>query len=76
VNFLIEGVPLFTANQGDVVFAPTGRWHRPTPTGKNNGTRIAVIARTGLSASESARANLHFYQEDKTPGTAVRAANQ
>lgn len=76
VNFLIEGVPLFTANQGDIVFAPIGRWHRPTPTGKGNGTRIAVIARTGLSASDTARANLHFYQENVTPGTAARAASR
>jgi mannose-6-phosphate isomerase-like protein (cupin superfamily) len=76
VNFLIEGVPLFTANQGDVVFAPTGRWHRPTPTGTANGTRIAVIARTGLPNSGTASANLHFYQENVRPGTATRAVSQ
>lgn len=73
VNFLIEGLPLFKAEQGDIVFAPTGRWHRPTPTGTGNGTRIAVIARTGLPNSGTASANLHFYQESVVPGTAARA---
>jgi len=32
-EFLIEGEPLITAEQGDVVFSPVGRWHRVTAAG-------------------------------------------
>ena len=67
VDFKIEGEPLFTAHQGDIVFAPVGRWHRPSASG-SGGTRVAVIARTGLPNSGTATANLHFFQADKNPG--------
>jgi mannose-6-phosphate isomerase-like protein (cupin superfamily) len=52
-NFLIEGVASFTAEAGDVVFAPVGRWHRVTAGGEGNSTRLAINARPG---------NLHWYQ--------------
>jgi mannose-6-phosphate isomerase-like protein (cupin superfamily) len=51
-QFLLEGVPLFTAQEGDVVFKPTGRWHRVNATGTATATRLAINARPG---------NLHWY---------------
>jgi len=42
VNFLIEGVPYFTADQGDIVYAPAGRWHRATSGGTGTATRISI----------------------------------
>ena len=42
VDFLIEGVPFFTATQGDVVYAPQGRWHRATSGGTGMATRISI----------------------------------
>lgn len=42
VDYLIEGVPFFTAAQGDVVYAPAGRWHRATAGGTGMATRIAI----------------------------------
>lgn len=55
-NFLIEGEKPFTAGEGDVVFAPVGRFHRVTAGGEGMSTRLAIDARPG---------NLHWYQ----PGT-------
>ncbi|HWU55551.1 MAG TPA: hypothetical protein VN175_08620, partial [Rhizomicrobium sp.] len=52
-NFLLEGVAPFTAEAGDVVFAPIGRWHRVTASGEGMSTRLAINARPG---------NLHWYQ--------------
>jgi mannose-6-phosphate isomerase-like protein (cupin superfamily) len=56
-NFLIEGEAPFTAEAGDVVFAPIGRWHRVSSGGEGPSTRLAINARPG---------NLHWYQ----PGAA------
>jgi quercetin dioxygenase-like cupin family protein len=42
VNFLIEGVPYFSAAQGDVVYAPAGRWHRATSGGVGTATRLSI----------------------------------
>jgi quercetin dioxygenase-like cupin family protein len=42
VDFLIEGVPFFTALQGDIVYAPAGRWHRATSGGTGTATRISI----------------------------------
>lgn len=42
VNFLIEGVPYFTATQGDIVYAPAGRWHRATSGGTGMATRVSI----------------------------------
>jgi mannose-6-phosphate isomerase-like protein (cupin superfamily) len=53
-TFLIEGEPLITAEQGDVVFAPVGRWHNVTATVAGHSTRLAINARPE---------NLHWYPE-------------
>jgi mannose-6-phosphate isomerase-like protein (cupin superfamily) len=52
-NFLIEGEQPFTASEGDVVFAPVGRFHRVTAGGGGMSTRLAINARPG---------NLHWFQ--------------
>lgn len=54
-DFLIEGEPLFVAEEGDVVFAPVGRWHRVTASGNAMSTRLAIDARPQ---------NLHWYPSD------------
>lgn len=41
-DYLIEGVPLFTAGEGDVVYVPAGRFHRPTFGGSGMSTRIGI----------------------------------
>ena len=53
-SFLIEGEKLITAQQGDVVFAPVGRWHNVTASGAGHSTRLAINARPE---------NLHWYPE-------------
>lgn len=45
IDYLIEGVPFFTAEQGDVVYAPQGRWHRASVGGSGMGTRLAINPR-------------------------------
>jgi len=30
IGYQIEGYPFFTADQGDIVTAQKGRWHRPS----------------------------------------------
>jgi mannose-6-phosphate isomerase-like protein (cupin superfamily) len=45
VDYLIEGLPLFTAEQGDVVYAPQGRWHRASSGGTGTATRVAINPR-------------------------------
>ena len=52
-EFLIEGVPLITAEFGDIVFAPEERWHRATAAGTGFGTRQAITPRPP---------SLHYYQ--------------
>ena len=37
VEFQIEGVPLIRATQGDIVYAPAGRWHRSGHAGEQDG---------------------------------------
>ena len=58
-EFLIEGVPLITADVGDVVFAPEERWHRATAAGTGMGTRLAITPRPP---------SLHYYQPDHAGG--------
>jgi quercetin dioxygenase-like cupin family protein len=41
-DYLIEGVPFFTAEEGDVVYAPAGRFHRPTFSGSGMSTRLGI----------------------------------
>jgi mannose-6-phosphate isomerase-like protein (cupin superfamily) len=45
VDYLIEGQPLFTAEEGDVVYVPQGRWHRATSSGTGMATRLAINPR-------------------------------
>jgi len=52
-DFLIEGEPLIHASQGDIVFAPSGRWHRATAGGTGMSTRLPIFSRPG---------DLHFFQ--------------
>lgn len=58
-NFLIEGERPFTAEEGDVVYAPVGRFHRVTSGDEGMSTRLAINARPG---------NLHWYQPGKAGG--------
>ncbi len=58
-QFLIEGVPLITADVGDIVFAPEERWHRALASGTGFGTRLAITPRPP---------SLHYYQPDRAGG--------
>jgi mannose-6-phosphate isomerase-like protein (cupin superfamily) len=58
-EFLIEGVPLITAEVGDIVFAPEERWHRALASGTGMGTRLAITPRPP---------SLHYYQLDHAGG--------
>jgi mannose-6-phosphate isomerase-like protein (cupin superfamily) len=58
-QFLIEGVPLITADVGDIVFAPEERWHRALASGTGFGTRLAITPRPP---------SLHYYQPDHASG--------
>lgn len=55
-QFLVEGEKLITVHEGDLVNAPTGRWHRAMPFGDGPSTRLAYIPRPD---------NLHWYQPDQ-----------
>ena len=56
-QFLVEGEKLVTVGDGDIVEAPTGRYHRAMPYGDGPSTRLAYIPRPD---------NLHWFQ----PGAA------
>jgi mannose-6-phosphate isomerase-like protein (cupin superfamily) len=56
-QFLVEGEKLVTVSDGDIVEAPTGRYHRAMPYGDGPSTRLAYIPRPD---------NLHWFQ----PGAA------
>ena len=45
VDYKMEGMTVYTANVGDVVYAPQGRWHRASWTGNGMSTRIAINPR-------------------------------
>jgi quercetin dioxygenase-like cupin family protein len=45
IDYLIEGMPFFTAEQGDVVYAPLGRWHRARFGGTGPAARLAINPR-------------------------------
>jgi len=45
IDYQIEGVPFFTAEPGDVVYAPQGRWHRASFGGTGMATRLAINPR-------------------------------
>jgi mannose-6-phosphate isomerase-like protein (cupin superfamily) len=58
-QFLVEGEKLVTVGDGDLVAAPTGRYHRATPYGDGPSTRLAYIPRPD---------NLHWMQPDQSGG--------
>ncbi len=58
-QFLVEGEKLITVTDGDLVNAPTGRWHRAMPYGDGPSTRLAYIPRPD---------NLHWYQPEQANG--------
>lgn len=45
IDYLIEGVPFFTAEKGDVVYVPQGHWHRASFGGDGMATRLAINPR-------------------------------
>jgi mannose-6-phosphate isomerase-like protein (cupin superfamily) len=45
IDYKMEGMPVFTADVGDVVYAPQGRWHRASWAGTDMSTRIAINPR-------------------------------
>lgn len=45
IDYQIEGKPLFTASEGDIVYAPQGRWHRASFGGDGMSTRLAINPR-------------------------------
>jgi mannose-6-phosphate isomerase-like protein (cupin superfamily) len=59
-QFLVEGEKLITVTDGDLVSAPTGRWHRAMPFGAGPSTRLAYIPRPD---------NLHWYQPEQAAGS-------
>jgi len=42
IDYLIEGMPLISAHQGDVVYVPKGRYHRASFGGQGQATRLAI----------------------------------
>jgi mannose-6-phosphate isomerase-like protein (cupin superfamily) len=42
IDYLIEGMPLISAHQGDVVYVPKGRYHRASAGGQGQATRLAI----------------------------------
>jgi mannose-6-phosphate isomerase-like protein (cupin superfamily) len=58
-QFLVEGEKLVTVGDGDLVAAPTGRWHRAMPFSEGPSTRLAYIPRPD---------NLHWYQPEQASG--------
>jgi mannose-6-phosphate isomerase-like protein (cupin superfamily) len=42
IDYLIEGLPLFSAQQGDVVYVPKARYHRASFGGQGMATRVAI----------------------------------
>jgi mannose-6-phosphate isomerase-like protein (cupin superfamily) len=42
IDYLIEGLPFFSAQQGDIVYVPKGRFHRASFGGEGMATRLAI----------------------------------
>jgi mannose-6-phosphate isomerase-like protein (cupin superfamily) len=42
IDYLIEGVPFFSSQQGDIVYVPKGRYHRASAGGEGMATRLAI----------------------------------
>jgi mannose-6-phosphate isomerase-like protein (cupin superfamily) len=51
-EFKIGDIPVFVANQGDIVYAPAQTWHRPRHVGNGMATRLAIVG----------YANSHVYE--------------
>jgi len=49
ISYLIEGVPYFVADPGDIVYAAPGRFHRAAWAGEGMSTRIAINGYPGGS---------------------------
>jgi mannose-6-phosphate isomerase-like protein (cupin superfamily) len=45
IDYLIEGEKLFTADVGDFVYVPLGRWHRASFSGTTMDTRMSITPR-------------------------------
>ena len=45
IDYKMEGMKVYTADVGDVVLAPQGRWHRASWAGTGMSTRIAINPR-------------------------------
>ena len=45
IDYKMEGMKVYTADVGDVVYAPQGRWHRASWAGNGMSTRIAINPR-------------------------------
>lgn len=45
MDYKMEGMKVYTAHVGDVVYAPQGRWHRASWAGNGMATRIAINPR-------------------------------
>jgi mannose-6-phosphate isomerase-like protein (cupin superfamily) len=57
-EFLIGDLPIFVANQGDIVYAPAQTWHRPRHAGNGMATRLAIVG----------YANSHVYDANGETG--------
>jgi mannose-6-phosphate isomerase-like protein (cupin superfamily) len=42
IDYLIEGLPFFSAQQGDIVYVPKARYHRASFGGQGMATRLAI----------------------------------
>jgi mannose-6-phosphate isomerase-like protein (cupin superfamily) len=56
IEYKIEGLPTFVANQGDVVYVPKQTWHRAHHAGTGYSTRVAMNGYPDL---------LHDYQPNE-----------
>jgi mannose-6-phosphate isomerase-like protein (cupin superfamily) len=56
-DYLIEGVGLLTANQGDIVFVPPSRWHRASWHEGQMDTRLSFNTRPSMLHNYGADAN-------------------
>jgi mannose-6-phosphate isomerase-like protein (cupin superfamily) len=42
IDYLIEGIPFFSGQEGDIVYVPKGRYHRASYGGEGMATRLAI----------------------------------
>jgi mannose-6-phosphate isomerase-like protein (cupin superfamily) len=53
MTYQIEGVPMFTADQGDVVYSPHGHFHRTSFAGGGMATRLAIFPQIGMNVLDA-----------------------